>query len=204
MRILVCGGTRAVARLATRHADRLGHLATPRDRNRTEALARTGLPLAADNGCWSGFDPAAFRRMLRRLRAHPSPLWVACPDVVGDARATRALWPEWEAEVRGHGLTPCYVLQDGQESLDLPEARAYFVGGTTAWKLGPAAADLVAEARARGAWVHMGRCSTLRRLGWALRLGCDSVDGTAFSRFPCRLEWALRRLGAMERQGWLF
>jgi hypothetical protein len=32
-----------------------------------------------------------------------------------------------------------------------------FLGGTTDWKLGPAAADLTAEARRRGLVVHMGR-----------------------------------------------
>lgn len=52
-----------------------------------------------------------------------------------------------------------YVLQDGQEHLPVPweEIDAVFIGGSTAWKLGPHAARLVAQARARSKHCHLGR-----------------------------------------------
>lgn len=48
----------------------------------------------------------------------------------------------------------------------------------TEWKLGPACAELVAEAKAKGKWVHMGRVNSLKRLTYADSIGCDSADGT--------------------------
>ena len=41
------------------------------------------------------------------------------------------------------------------------------IGGTTSWKLGPAAAGLAAQARRRGLWVHLGRVNSLKRLRYA-------------------------------------
>ena len=52
------------------------------------------------------------------------------------------------------------------------------------WKLGPAARDLVAEARARRVWVHMGRVNSLKRLRYAAAIGCDSADGTHVTNAP--------------------
>jgi len=54
------------------------------------------------------------------------------------------------------------------------------------WKLGAAARALVAEAKARGKRVHMGRVNSLRRLRYAAAIGCDSADGTYLTRAPDR------------------
>ena len=59
-----------------------------------------------------------------------------------------------------------------------------FIGGTTTWKLGPAARRLVAEAKARGKHVHMGRVNSQRRYNYARHIGCDSVDGTYLAFGP--------------------
>ena len=70
-----------------------------------------------------------------------------------------------------------------------------FLGGDTAWKLGPAARQLAAEARQRGKGVHMGRVNSLKRYRYADAIGCTSADGT-FLRFgpdirlPELLSWA--------------
>lgn len=53
-----------------------------------------------------------------------------------------------------------------------------FIGGSTAWKLGPHARRLVADAKRRGKWVHMGRVNSLKRFRYAAAIGCDSCDGT--------------------------
>jgi hypothetical protein len=57
-------------------------------------------------------------------------------------------------------------------------ARAFdgiFVGGTLGWKLRTGDA-WVRFAHARGLPVHVGRVGTARRVGWARRIGADSID----------------------------
>ncbi len=183
MRILVSGSTKTVAALAPRWPDHLGILLTPGNWNTVESVVATGLPWGIDNGAYSGFDPDAFRRLVSRAAGQPRLLWVACPDVVGDARGTADLFAQWGPELHAFSLPVAFVLQDGQESLPLPCAEAYFVGGTTAWKLSQAAGDVAAEGKRRGALLHVGRVNSLRRLQTALSIGADSVDGSGYSRF---------------------
>jgi hypothetical protein len=54
----------------------------------------------------------------------------------------------------------------------------------TEWKLGAIARTLVAEAKRRGKWVHMGRVNSNKRFEFARAVGCDSVDGTYLTRGP--------------------
>jgi hypothetical protein len=177
--VLINGGP-ALDRFGT--AGWMGRLVSPRG----GPAVRPGERWAGDNDAFLAWDEARFRRMLRRVAAWPGCLFVAAPDVVGDARATLARFPPWRAEIAAHGLPVALVGQDGAEGLDLPwdGLAALFVGGTTAWKLSAAAADLMAEASARGKWVHMGRVNSRRRLRIAHDLGCSSVDGTGWSMFP--------------------
>ena len=100
MMLLVSGSTASVARMAGRHNGRLGILLTPRNRNSVEAVRKTGLQWAIDNGAFSGFDPVRFRRLLERAAGVPGLLWIVCPDVVADARATLQRFDEWQAETR--------------------------------------------------------------------------------------------------------
>lgn len=204
MRILVSGTTKTVGRLAHRWPNTLGSLITPKNRNGMASLLGTGLPWAADNGAYSGLDEARFRRMLARIAGQPRCLFVVCPDVVGDARATLVLFGRWACEVRLSGQPLAFVGQDGATAASVPwgEIGAFFVGGSTEWKLGPAARALVAEAKARGLHAHMGRVNSLKRLRYARDIGCDSVDGSSASMFgdryiPRFCSW-LRRL---EEQG---
>jgi hypothetical protein len=90
-----------------------------------------------------------------------------------------------------------FVAQDGLESLTVPwdDFDVLFIGGTTEWKLGPQARALVADAKARGKWVHMGRVNSERRYRYAHAIGCDSVDGTYLTfgpdeNLPKLLRWA--------------
>jgi len=167
--------------LKCRHA-KLGRLAVPRDCARLDETHAAGIPWAADNGAFAGLDAAAYVRMLDRLDGVAGCLFVTVPDVVGDAEATRDLWTEWLGECTSRGLPPAWVAQDGAGPDDIPEAcAAVFVGGSTAYKLGPQSADVIREAKRRGLWVHMGRVNTLRRLRYAASMGCDSVDGTKWS-----------------------
>lgn len=181
--VLVSGSTKTVGRLASSWPGRLGVLLSPSCRNSISSVLATNLLWGADNGAFSGFDPVAFRRMLRRIAGKPRLLWVTCPDVVADARATVALFREWEPELREARMPVAFVLQDGQEDMELPPADCYFVGGSTKFKLSESAGDLAAEGNRRGAWLHMGRVNSRRRLETALSMGCDSIDGSSMSMF---------------------
>jgi hypothetical protein len=157
--------------------------------------------------------------LLAKIAFWPNCLFVVCPDVVADARATLSLFNEWALEVRATGQPLAFVGQDGAEDLDLPWGyfEAWFIGGSTRWKLSQASFDLAREAKARGKHVHMGRVNSMRRLRLALRFGSDSCDGSSYSRFHHRsiterpdmsLERHLRFLASAERdeqrQGVLF
>jgi hypothetical protein len=169
----------------------LGRLVVPRDHARVADTAAAGIEWAADNGAYSGLDELAFGRMLDRLQGVPGCRFVVAPDRVGDAAATLELFERWQPEIAGRGLPVALAAQNGLERLDVPWGRldALFVGGVpdqrgADWKLGPAAAALVGEARARGKWAHMGRVNSHMRSRWAAAIGCQSTDGTKYARFP--------------------
>jgi hypothetical protein len=52
------------------------------------------------------------------------------------------------------------------------------------WKESPIAADLAAEALARGLKVHMGRVNSERRMRIATAYGCSTIDGTFVIKGP--------------------
>jgi hypothetical protein len=160
----------------------VARLVSPRSGNRI----LSGQRWAADNDAFLAWDEGRFVKMLCRVDGTPGCLFVAAPDVVGDARATRDRFYDWRYEIIGRGFPIAMVGQDGAEDLDLewPAIDAWFVGGSTAWKLSATAADLAREAKSRGKWVHVGRVNTRRRLRIACDLGADSVDGTGWSMFP--------------------
>jgi hypothetical protein len=185
MLLLVSGATATVRRYAARGG--LGHLLTPGNGNRVATLLADGLPLAADNGCYRGLDVSAFWALCRRLRPYAEQvLWVAAPDVVANAYATLVRFWLWQPLLSAYGLPVAFVAQDGQEELLVPWAqiRCLFVGGSTAWKEGPHALALLREAKARGLWIHVGRVGTQRRMRLFAGSGVDSIDSTAFSRWP--------------------
>lgn len=191
MRLLVSGATVTVERYGRLRPDRVGILHTPRACRDLPGWAgeTPGVVTAADNDAFCAWDAGRFRAMLARLRGmDPAPLWVSCPDVVGDAEATLARFEEWEPEIRAAGLPVALVGQDGLEPAAVPWDRidAFFVGGSTGWKLSGDAARLCREAKSRGKWVHMGRVNSRDRVRHAVAVGCDSVDGTQFSWFADR------------------
>lgn len=159
----------------------LGQMTTPFAGNRLEP----GVPFGLDNGCWSssGWNETQWRRTLERYADVPGCLFAVVPDVVANAAATDELWDRWAPVVRDHGYRPAYVLQNGCEQLP-PDAEASFTGGTTSWKLGEEARELVRTAKERGLWCHMGRVNSLRRLRIAALDGYDSVDGTYLAFGP--------------------
>lgn len=169
---------------------RLGLIDTPLQQNTTAAqeMHDAGVPWCADNGCFSDrWEEGRWWSFLQRhAGAAGSCLFAVAPDVVGDAAATLERSAPWLAPIRELGYPVALVAQDGLEELDVPwgELDCLFIGGTTEWKLGPHARALVAEAKARGKWVHMGRVNSGRRYAYAMAIGCDSVDGTFLTFGP--------------------
>lgn len=191
MRVLVSGATTTVARLGASFPHVLGHLLTPHSGNRLEALFPTQLPIALDNGCFHGYDAQAFVRMLDRIYALSSNdkqriLWCTVPDVVGNHKQTLRQFGHYASLIGWAGIPRAFVAQDGCEPIaGIPwsEIRCVFIGGSTTWKLGPAAARIIDAAQSRGKWVHMGRVNTARRIRYCAALGVDSFDGSGYSRF---------------------
>lgn len=145
---------------------------------------------AADNGRFSASENYSDDRYLAWLASMPaeSCLFATAPDVVADPTATLALSVPMLAPIRALGYPVALVAQDGLENLPVPweDIDALFIGGTTEWKLGEGARVLVAAARRRGRWVHMGRVNSFRRYRYAEQIGCDSADGTVLKHDPQR------------------
>lgn len=163
----------------------LGYLMTPRIGNRVQGFVSSGRLWAADNDAYSGFNENAYRKMLDNIAGMPRLLWVTAPDVVADATATLKQYEQWQPCLDDMGFPVAFVAQDGLRDTDVPwdNLDCLFVGGSTEYKLGVDAARLVKNAKQRNKWVHMGRVNSNRRIRYAQALGCDSIDGSSYSRF---------------------
>lgn len=143
----------------------------------------------ADNGCFAGsWTEQAWVRYIRRQAAERGrqTLWAVCPDVVGDHEATYRRWLRYSGWIRGRGLRPAFVLQNGCTDIEqVPkDARVLFIGGDDDYKLGPEAEKISLAFSEAGGWVHMGRVNSLKRTVYAASIGCASVDGTYVSFGP--------------------
>jgi hypothetical protein len=163
----------------------LNMIDTPKQGNRRPA----GVRWCADNGVFGKGYPgdAKWWAWLEASAVDAATcVFAVAPDVVADAAATLVRSAPWLARIRGLGYPVALAAQDGLEHLTVPwdEFDVLFIGGSTEWKLGAAARALVAEAKARGKHVHMGRVNSERRLRYALHIGCDSADGTYIAFGP--------------------
>lgn len=137
-----------------------------------------------DNGSFARFDEQAFLALLAREEAARDLCrFVAVPDVVGSAIRTAEVFERWRKKIPQWPLA--YVCQDGQETIPIPwdDVAAIFIGGSTEWKLGKAAAACVKAARALGKWCHIGRVNTPGRFEYFEDLGVDSCDGSGLARY---------------------
>lgn len=189
-------------------AARISHLVTHTDQHLVgdfisprawQLLGNTPI-WAADNDAYSGFRPDRYLRMLdailagmiRRHGKHP-PAFITVPDVVCDFEKTMDLYYDWHKEVGGRGLARCLVLQNGIEkyierfgwnALPWEDVEAVFIGGDTPFKFCEEVRWIVRAAKTEGKWVHMGRVNSVKRMRYAMQIGCDSCDGSGMARFP--------------------
>lgn len=187
MILLVGGATKTVAK----HPE-VGCLVQPRAWASMGRVANSGRPWAADNDCFQRLDVEAYWQMITKIsRVDRSRfLWVACPDVVGNAQETCNRWFEWFPQLDYLGLLVAFVGQDGIEDIpdQIPwhEMAALFVGGSDKWKLSHAAENLGREAKAKGKWLHVGRVNSRKRIQHCLAMQADSIDGKSYSAWPDR------------------
>lgn len=189
MRLLYNGYIDFALRLLHTHSylcPHFGWLNTPRVNMSYSRLVASRFPIAIDNSAFSGFCEQRFFAHIARI--YTPVLWVAVPDVVGNAKKTLAQFHHYKTMVKGgndQALPLAFVAQDGIEDMEIPwdEFACLFIGGSTTWKLSDAAYDLCREGKRKGVLVHFGRVNSLERLNIAYRVGCDSVDGSGFSRF---------------------
>ena len=166
----------------------LGMITTPAAGN----IVPAGVDWCADNSCFTPGrypgDTAYLRWLTARADRAARCAFATAPDIPFDAAATLNRAVPMLERIRAAGYPAALVAQDGLENLAVPWSSfdALFIGATTSWKLGSAAAALAAEARARGLTVHMGRVNSLRRLRYANTIGCHSVDGTYLAFGPDR------------------
>jgi hypothetical protein len=168
---------------------------------------RAGRLWACDNGAFGdGFNERIFFHfLLRHIRYLARCLFVAVPDVYANAPATldRFRWYAWR--IKALGFPVAYVAQDGAECYPLPRSDWLFIGGSTDWKLSPAARRCILQAKRAGRRVHVGRVNSLYRIGLFEAFMVDSVDGTypkhnpreAARRFTRPLKYPMPRAVAL-------
>jgi hypothetical protein len=182
-----------VAEAAARRGD-IGLVITPSTAylmNRLESYEKA----IVDNGAFQqrGFEPKRFLRLLDRIAARPAVRakiqFVVAPDVVAKARETLRLFRVWAPQIRARGFRVALAGQDGierlQEEIPWHDVDAFFVGGTTEWKLGAGESrewdELLRRAQEHGP-IHVGRVNSCTRMDFASWMGASSADGT-YTRF---------------------
>ncbi len=152
-----------------------------------------GFRYAIDNGAWTAFqtgmpfDGDAFLRLADALGNDAD--WIVIPDIVGGGLRSLEFSMFWQPRVAG--IAPLLLAgQDGKARSDVsplvgPDL-VIFAGGTTEWKERtlPLWGALAREA---GAYLHVGRVNSQRRIALCAAAGADSFDGTSASRFAVTL-----------------
>jgi hypothetical protein len=153
-----------------------------------------GFRYALDNGAWHAFchqlpfDGAAFLAAYHKLG--PGADFVVLPDIVAGGRCSLAFSMNWRSEL---GAPLCGQLLAVQDGMDINEIAGLvgvelgiFVGGSTEWKL-TTLPKWAAVARAKRAYLHIGRVNTVRRIALCAAAGADSFDGSNASRYAVNL-----------------
>ncbi len=169
------------------HARRLGAILTPSSGNRVPEEGYW----AADSGIFGNSyvgDEAYMDWLEERVEFADRCLFATAPDVPFNAFATISHSYPYLDRIRRLGYPVALVAQDHLEFCDWwrwEDFDCLFIGGSTAWKLSPAAAVLARAACAAGLWVHVGRVNSFKRLRYAAAaMDADSADGTLLANGP--------------------
>ncbi|HSS11161.1 MAG TPA: hypothetical protein VLL25_14840 [Acidimicrobiales bacterium] len=158
---------------------------------------------AADSGGYNNrFQPTTWLRFVDKIAMRGERCLFACVpdhfdphDLDHNFERTQYLWFQWKDAVIDRGLPPAWVAQNGATPDDIPaDADAVFIAGDTEWKLSERAWAIVAAAKARSRWVHMGRVNGLPRFRAGAISCVDSADGNVLkygyhANLPRLLMW---------------
>lgn len=162
---------------------------------------------ALDNGAWSSFTqgrPWCEREFVALLRKYgASADWTVLPDVVAGGLASLDLSVRWMRRILDETPRAMLPVQDGMGRDDVASligARVgIFVGGSTEWKLATLG-KWATLARELGAWCHVGRVNTVKRINLCNAAGATSFDGSSASVFSVTVP----KLDHARRQGVLW
>jgi len=156
-------------------------------------LRTEGFPYALDNGAWwsfvngQPFDETAFARAYELLGADAD--FVVLPDIVAGGVRSLEFSLRWLQRL-GRGPLFLLAVQDGmtREMIKplIGAGLGIFVGGSTEWKI-DTMKDWGDLARESGAWCHVGRVNSARRIRICHAAGVTSFDGSGPSRFSAVL-----------------
>jgi hypothetical protein len=128
-------------------------------------------------------------------RFGPAADFVVVPDIVLGGMESLDLSLAWLPRVLEHTPRALIAVQNGMTHNHLAGILSprvgVFVGGDTEWKE-QTMHDWARTAEEAGAWCHVGRVNTLRRLRLCQMGGVHSFDGSGVSRF-------VKHLDVMER-----
>jgi hypothetical protein len=154
----------------------------------------TRAPFALDNGAWSAytqnrpFDEEAFCQALDQVGKFAD--FIVIPDIVAGGIESLARSRAWVPRLLDTGPLLLIPVQDGfTRALVAPflsDRVGVFVGGTTEWKINTLRewGDL---ARDKGAYLHVGRVNSGRRIRLCRDAGANSFDGSGIACFPSKL-----------------
>lgn len=147
---------------------------------------------ALDNGAYSGLNRDAWFRLLGKHQPHKDNcLFVAIPDIVGNARRTVELYYYITQDRRTHFWDSKWALvaQDGLEDqrIEWNGVRWLFIGGTDKFKDSQACYDIVKTAKALDIPVHVGRVNQIKRFRVYEELGADTCDGSSIAMYDYKL-----------------
>lgn len=149
-----------------------------------------GFPHCLDNGAWTAhqkqapFDRGAFMRSLDLFGDTAD--FVVLPDIVAGGMVSYEMSVAWLEYVQARTRRALFSVQDGMdvsavEALPLGDRLGIFVGGSTEWKE-RTMSTWGALGEARGAWVHVGRVNSARRIKLCADARATSFDGTSVTR----------------------
>ena len=157
----------------------LGLFTSPRSRWSVATAERW----VCDNDAFNNFDEVKFLRALDWYKQWSATcVFVVCPDVVGSAVETTALYKKWFNTITGKCFPIAYVLQDGLnlDMMPLYSCDAIFIGGSNDFKKSPIVASAVALAKKHNKHVHNGRISSKETILHTRKIGCHSFDSTHY------------------------
>lgn len=164
--------------LHRQHPESIGVLFSP---ERTRFY--NGVPFAIDNGAfgaWRRGDPwdaNLFKSVVLKFAKH-QPLFVVCPDAIGDKEKTLKLWAEWSQWLREQRVPVAFVFTNGMTLDDIPsDADFVFIGGDNQFK-----EWAITQIPNIAKPVHVGRVNHHSRLWKSHNWGAASCDGTGWFR----------------------